>query len=877
MPSTGTLQRTLRCYWTFLSLTLAVLLSALPAEALIKVMFLYSAPISDLAFTFNMNIARTAALDALATRYPADRFEMSYYEKFDSFSVSSRIALLNLFARSHDIVWSASTSNTIGINIADIAANYSSTTFVSWESAKVWRVPQPPNVLYFGTDIAPTWFLAGAVAGAQLMDGGDMCFFYPNSLGAYAVNAFYIGMNYSKTQARLLASKINTFYNEEKEATIARVFVQLGCRILVRYSDSRAADLYVASLANGTMSIGYASDSATYVGDSVLTSVWYDFKAFIVQVVESVYLKQPLPKSLILPFTDSPNSTLKIAALSSAASDYARQTLSTARHWIVENRDQLFCGRNVFLNGTQYTANRCVPLPIQITTAFQLEPGIVALSDFAAPSSCPAGNRYAYDLSNLALSCQPCPLDTYSTSAGSQECRPCPSDHTAPLGATGCTPRKAIPTWVWIIVAVGVALIGGSSAFVVSAYLKKDPAPVPAPVVVRQVAPQGPDVTLVIVAVDCKRCRKWRNHILSVCDVMSEVVTQASARCGVYIVSNVAETHLIAADSARQAYVFLVAVKQLAALRQWPTQVSLTCVLHEGRPDIVKTADQHRTRYIGPDLDLVREMFKHCGGAGGFWCSASTLARDPLHGATLGSERNIALPDGSQATAVELLSLELESGGTMDMRGNLIGMKPHDDEVSSQLESSSTSTSAGSPLRESDDFLADDEDLVVASLSILSKTEFRCAQEFTTEVLKLFLGGLPLKNAVAATTTVCNLFAVSPPSISPSLPDTERGMKLLRTFVPTLAVRLVKQLEELELVSLMERWSEAAQERESSPVRTSHPPARAKTPDRSTTPFSRSSSGHQLVPPVLSDDPIHHPQENVGVVDDHFENPLSVE
>jgi hypothetical protein len=454
----------------------------------------------------------------------------------------------------------------LGGRVTDFFQSYPSfdtLSFVSWDSPNVWKSPLPPNVLYFGTDVAAAWFLAGVAAGAQLVDGGDICFFYPNSLVGYAVNAFAAGMNYSKTKARLLGSKMNTYYDEEKEAAVAKAFVQMGCNIIVRWSDSRAADLYVASLGNGTMSIGYASDSATYVGDSVLTSVWYDFEAFIVQVVESVYLRQPLPKSLILPFAESLNSTLKIASLPSAASDYARQTLSTARHWIVENRDQLFCGKNVFLNGTQYNASRCVPLPIQITTAFQLEPGIVALSDFAAPSSCPAGNRYAYDLSTLALSCQPCPVDTYSTSAGSQECRRCRSGLTASTGATECEPRKDTPAWVWILVALAgtLALLllvlgiclkfasGGSAAN-------------------HQKGPQGPDVTLLIVAADCKQAPKWRNHILAVCDAMAEIVTRAAGECGVYMVSSVGEVHLLAAESPRQAYAFITTVEQLAFLRR---------------------------------------------------------------------------------------------------------------------------------------------------------------------------------------------------------------------------------------------------------------------------------------------------------------------
>ena len=82
---------------------------------------------------------------------------------------------------------------------------------------------------------------------------------------------------------------------------------------------------------------------------------------------------------------------------------------------------------------------------------YSVGPGVSLCFPCEAGTECPTGREQpvvcrpgSYSLGQ-ARSCSPCPIDTYSESAGASACTPCPTGTYASVGAVSCTRGACLP------------------------------------------------------------------------------------------------------------------------------------------------------------------------------------------------------------------------------------------------------------------------------------------------------------------------------------------------------------------------------------------------------------------------------------------------
>lgn len=126
---------------------------------------------------------------------------------------------------------------------------------------------------YFGRIYQPR-YLAGLVAGAMLEDG------FIGYVAAFAIpevvrgiNAFTLGVRAVNPDAEVRVVWTNTWYDPVLEREAAEALLDEGATIITQHQDT--TEPQKAAEERGMLSVGYDSDMAQFVGDTVLTSpVW---------------------------------------------------------------------------------------------------------------------------------------------------------------------------------------------------------------------------------------------------------------------------------------------------------------------------------------------------------------------------------------------------------------------------------------------------------------------------------------------------------------------------------------------------------------------------------------------------------------------------
>jgi basic membrane protein A len=139
---------------------------------------------------------------------------------------------------------------------------------------------------YFGRIYQPR-YLSGIVAGSMTES---------NSIGYVAafpipevvrgIDAFTLGVRAVNPDAEVRVVWTNTWYDPVKEREAAEALLDQGVDIIAQHQDT--TEPQKAAKERGALSIGYDSDMAQFVGDTVLTSPIWNWGTYYIDTVQAV-------------------------------------------------------------------------------------------------------------------------------------------------------------------------------------------------------------------------------------------------------------------------------------------------------------------------------------------------------------------------------------------------------------------------------------------------------------------------------------------------------------------------------------------------------------------------------------------------------------
>ena len=139
---------------------------------------------------------------------------------------------------------------------------------------------------YFGRIYQPR-YLSGLVAGSMTeanVIGYVAAFPIPEVIRG--INAFTLGVREVNPDAEVRVVWTNTWYDPVKEREAAEALLDEGADIIAQHQDT--TEPQKAASERGLVSIGYDSDMAQFVGDSVLTSPVWNWGTYYIATVKAV-------------------------------------------------------------------------------------------------------------------------------------------------------------------------------------------------------------------------------------------------------------------------------------------------------------------------------------------------------------------------------------------------------------------------------------------------------------------------------------------------------------------------------------------------------------------------------------------------------------
>jgi len=242
-------------------------------DSAFKVAFVYIGIPGDLGWTFEHDRGRLAAIETLG-----DKIETAYVENVPEGPDATRV--IRQFAqKGFNMIFT--TSFGYMDPTLEVAADYPDVVFEHCSGYKT--TDNMAN--YFGR-IYQSRYLSGIVAGAATKTGviGYVGAF-PIPEVVRGINAFTIGVLKTNPDAVVKVVWTNTWYDPVKEREAAIALLDSGADVIAQHQDT--TEPQKAAQERGLYSIGYHSDMAGFVGDSVLVSAMWEFGPFYTERIEA--------------------------------------------------------------------------------------------------------------------------------------------------------------------------------------------------------------------------------------------------------------------------------------------------------------------------------------------------------------------------------------------------------------------------------------------------------------------------------------------------------------------------------------------------------------------------------------------------------------
>ena len=240
--------------------------------AAFKAAFVYVAPIGDLGWTWAHDQARQQLEADLG-------IETAYIEMVPEGPEGERV-IRDFAMKGYDLIFT--TSFGYMDPTITVAEEFPDIQFVHISGFK--SAPNASNV--FGRMYQPR-YLSGLVAGAATESniiGYVAAFPIPEVIRG--INAFTLGVREVNPAAEVRVVWTNTWFGPPEEKEAADALLAAGADIIAQHQDTTEPQKAAADA--GALSIGYDSDMAQFVGDTVLTSPIWNWGVKYVEIAEQV-------------------------------------------------------------------------------------------------------------------------------------------------------------------------------------------------------------------------------------------------------------------------------------------------------------------------------------------------------------------------------------------------------------------------------------------------------------------------------------------------------------------------------------------------------------------------------------------------------------
>lgn len=198
---------------------------------------------------------------------------------------------------------------------------------------------------YFGR-IYQARYLSGIVAGMKTETNKIG---YVSAMGSEngectsGIDAFAMGVASVNPEATVEVKVTNSWYDPEGEGQAAQALIDDGCDVIAQHCDTNNPQ--IAARDAGVWGVGYNSDMTAEVGESVLTSVVWNWGAYYTAAVENVIDGTWTPGVHVEDYFGSmADGLLNITDLSEEAAEGTQEAVDVARAAIEDGSFDVFTG-----------------------------------------------------------------------------------------------------------------------------------------------------------------------------------------------------------------------------------------------------------------------------------------------------------------------------------------------------------------------------------------------------------------------------------------------------------------------------------------------------------------------------------------------------
>ncbi|GAB4526791.1 MAG: hypothetical protein Kow0063_01380 [Anaerolineae bacterium] len=340
------------------------------AEEPFKVAFVYVAPIGDLGWTWAHDQGRLMVEEEFG-----DKVETAYIENVPEGPEAERV-IRDFAQKGYDLI--ITTSFGYMDPTITVAQEFPDTWFVHISGYKTAE-----NVsTVFGRIYQPR-YLSGLVAGAATQSniiGYVAAFPIPEVIRG--INAFTLGVREVNPDAEVRVVWTNTWFGPPEEKEAAEALLAEGADVIAQHQDTTEPQKAAADA--GAVSIGYDSDMAAFVGDTVLTSpVWnwgVKYVDIVRRVMEGTYSSESYWGGLA-------DQVVDLAPLSDRVPDEIKALVEERKSLLASGAWDVFCGPIKGANGKLVVAEgNCLTDEEMLSMDYFVE-GVVG----EAPAEAPEG------------------------------------------------------------------------------------------------------------------------------------------------------------------------------------------------------------------------------------------------------------------------------------------------------------------------------------------------------------------------------------------------------------------------------------------------------------------------------------------------------
>jgi basic membrane lipoprotein Med (substrate-binding protein (PBP1-ABC) superfamily)/class 3 adenylate cyclase len=587
-------------------------LSDATAPASMKLCYLYFGTIEDLGWTFSFNQGRLAAHTELAAMFPGTRFESIFRESV--FFSSDRSLIVNDFIKEGcRVIFS---NNALLLDSQDdyFTARFPNVSFVLLNDDKLHDT-QYPNRIYVGFAFGSAYYLGGVAAAAEATN--RICFSAaweaernPND----AANGFMLGVRSLNSTIPIELVTMNSWNDPDADVALGKVFVEMGCDVIGRYSDPRSMDVYVESqrlTKRNVFTVPPHSNLQQYVGDSVLTAIYTNWGPKIVEIVSDIITSgNPDPQKVPYSFGLA-SGGVAMSPISALGNTYTNSVVVDSHLRLFQRSDDVYCDSSLmFNNGSRI---RIPSGKVCIDSSFSL-PRYLDLNQtdhgaFELYTSCTPGTYYSYSTSpKIQLNCLPCPANTFSISFGAKSCSACPKGKVSSPGSIGCTTGSIFPPeYILLIVAPLALILLGLSWGIYYLRRKAEER--------NKYAPKEAPLCLLFTDIE-DSTTMWNLHpgaMSEAIELHHEIIRQCISDSKGYEVKTVGDSFMIATKSALDGVMLALDIQRRLFEADWPSEFRSADFGSNVWNGFKVRIGVHYCREVQPKYEAFRQYFDYYG------------------------------------------------------------------------------------------------------------------------------------------------------------------------------------------------------------------------------------------------------------------------